>query len=76
MSANTRRRAVTARELPAGASRLRLAMLMIFSTNGRRSFALGTVVWMCSYFSSADAWLRSMEIRCSVTRPSFRYATL
>ena len=53
----------------------RLAMVMSRSTNGRSSFAFGTVVVRCSWRSSAVAWLRSIAMRCSVTRPSFRCAT-
>ena len=40
MSRATVRRAVTPCELPSGASRLRLATVMIRSTNGRSSLAL------------------------------------
>src|SRR5262249_24297763 len=46
------------------------------STKGRSSFAFGTVVSMSSCRRSAIAWLRSIARRCSVTRPSFRCATL
>ena len=50
----------------------RFAIVISRSTNGRSSFARGTVVVRCSYFSRALAWFRSIAMRCSVTRPSFR----
>src|SRR3954470_3705990 len=45
------------------------------STKGLSSLARGTVVVRCSWRSSEVAWFRSIEMRCSVTRPSFRCAT-
>jgi hypothetical protein len=54
----------------------RLAIVISRSTNGRSSFAFGMVVSMRSCRSSAIAWFRSSASRCSVTRPSFRCATL
>src|SRR5690349_15601314 len=53
----------------------RLAIVIRRSTNGRSSLARGTVVVRCSWRSRAVAWFRSMAMRCSVTRPSFRCAT-
>jgi hypothetical protein len=52
-----------------------LASVISFSANGRSSLARGTVVSMCSCWNKAEAMLRSIAIRCSVTRPSFRWAT-
>ena len=45
------------------------------STKGRSSFALATVVWIRSWRRSSWAWFRSSDVRCSVTRPSLRWAT-
>src|SRR5216683_8219569 len=53
----------------------RLAIVISRSTNGRSSFARGTVVVRCSCRSNAVAWFLSIARRCSVTRPSFLYAT-
>ena len=75
-SCMTRRRACSVLPLacPSG-RRPRLATVMSRSTNGRSSFARGTVVVRCSWRSRAVAWFRSIAMRCSVTRPSFRCAT-
>src|SRR3954468_18201090 len=72
----TSRRAFSTRPFASPAARPRLATVIRRSTNGRSSFAFGTVVVRCSYLSRAVAWFRSIEMRCSVTRPSFRCATL
>ena len=55
--------------------KLRLATEMMRSTNGRSSLARATVVSIRSCWMRAEAWLRSIAMRCSVTRPSFRCAT-
>ena len=74
-----------ARDQPAGVERLdvaspaatpRLASVISRSTNGRSSFAFGTVVSMRSWRMSAVAWLRRSAMPCSLTRPSFRCAML
>jgi hypothetical protein len=54
----------------------RLAIVINRSTKGRSSFAFGIVVSMRSCRISAIAWLRSSAVRCSLTRPSLRYARL
>src|SRR6185369_10154236 len=74
-SSMTSRRAFNTRPFASPAARPRLATVIRRSTNGRSSFAFGTVVVRCSYLSRAVAWFRSIEMRCSVTRPSFRCAT-
>src|SRR4051794_15142940 len=71
----TSRRAFNTRPFASPAARPRLATVIRRSTNGRSSFAFGTVVVRCSYLSRAVAWFRSMEMRCSVTRPNLRCAT-
>ena len=72
MSLRTMRRACSDLPFASPPARPRLAMVMIRSTNGRSSFAFGIVVSMRSWRRSASAWLRSIAMRCSVTRPSFR----
>src|SRR5581483_6080377 len=48
---------------------------MSFSATGRSSFAFGSVVVICSCFSSACARLRNMAKRWVVVTPSLRPAT-
>ena len=61
---------------PSPAASPRLAIVISRSTKGRSSLAFGTVVSIRSCRMSAVAWFRSSAMRCSVTRPNFRCATL
>src|SRR5207244_5684143 len=71
----TRRRAVSVWPFSLPAASPRFAIVIRRSTNGRSSLPRATVVVRCSYFSRELAWFRSIAMRCSVTRPSFRCAT-
>src|SRR6185436_348947 len=76
MSRSTSRRAWSDLPLASPPAMPRLAMVISRSTKGRSSFAFGIVVSMRSCRMSAIAWLRSSAVRCSLTRPSLRYARL
>src|SRR5262245_24543207 len=52
----------------------RLPRVTSFSTTGRRSFAFGSVVMICSCLISAAAMLANMARRCSAVRFSLRWA--
>src|SRR5262249_38473460 len=52
----------------------RLPSVTSFSTIGRRSFAFGKVVTICSCLISAAAMLANMARRCSAVRLNFRWA--
>src|SRR5262249_27103370 len=52
----------------------RLPSVTSFSTIGRRSFAFGNVVVICSCLISAAAMLANMARRCSWVRLSLRWA--
>jgi len=45
-----------------------------FSMIGRKSFAFGSVVTICSCLMSATAMLANMARRCSLVRLSLRWA--
>ena len=50
----------------------RLPSVISFSTIGRRSFAFGRVVVICSCFSNAAAMLSNMALRCEEVRLNLR----
>src|SRR5262249_13706287 len=52
----------------------RLPSVTSFSTTGRRSFALGSVVTICSCLINAAAMFANMARRCSGLRLSLRWA--
>jgi hypothetical protein len=76
MSCSTSRRACSDFPFASLPASPRLAIVISRSTNGRSSFARGTVVSIRSWRNSAVAWFRSIAMRCSVTRPSFRWDVL